>query len=69
ASGVYTVFGASPFAVLGSKNVSSYLTKELEELVGARFDFCDDPFKMAKLMIEHIDKKRELLKLKPLMYQ
>jgi len=68
ASGVYTVFGASPFATLGSANLTEYLTKELEGVVGGRFEFCDDPLKMAELMIEHIDKKRKALKLKPWMY-
>jgi carbon-monoxide dehydrogenase catalytic subunit len=69
ASGVYTVFGASPFATLGSQNLTNYLTKELEDIVGGRFEFCDDPIQMAKLMIEHIDKKRKALNLKPVMYQ
>ncbi|MFH0826441.1 MAG: anaerobic carbon-monoxide dehydrogenase catalytic subunit [Candidatus Omnitrophota bacterium] len=68
ASGVYTIFGASPFATLGSKNLTDYLTKEIEGVVGARFEFCDDPLEMAKLMIAHIDKKRQALKLKPVMY-
>jgi carbon-monoxide dehydrogenase catalytic subunit len=68
ASGVYTIFGASPFATLGSKNLTDYLTKDLEGLVGARFEFCDDPLEMARLMIAHIDKKRQALKLKPAMY-
>ena len=69
ASGVYTIFGASPFATLGSKDLTDYLTKGLAETVGGRFEFCDDPIKMAQLMIEHIDKKRKALNLKPLMYQ
>jgi len=69
ASGVYTIFGASPFATLGSRNLTNYLTRELEGVVGARFDFCDDPIKMAELMIAHIDKKRKALHLKPAMYQ
>ncbi len=69
ASGVYTVFGASPFATLGSKNLTGYLTKDLENIVGGRFEFSDDPLKMAHLMIEHIDKKRAALKLKPAMYE
>jgi carbon-monoxide dehydrogenase catalytic subunit len=68
ASGVYTIFGASSFSVLGSNNLTQYLTKGLEESVGARFEFCDDPLKMAKLMIEHIDKKRKALNLRPVMY-
>ncbi|MCM8771354.1 MAG: anaerobic carbon-monoxide dehydrogenase catalytic subunit [Candidatus Omnitrophica bacterium] len=69
ASGVYTVFGASPFATLGSHNLTDYLTKGLEGVVGARFEFCDDPIKMAELMIAHIDKKRKALNLKPAMYE
>jgi len=69
ASGVYTIFGASPFATLGSKNLTDYLTKDLADVVGGRFEFSDDPIKMAQLMIEHIDKKRKALNLKPRMYQ
>ena len=65
ASGVYTVFGAGPFAVLGSKNLTEYLTHDIEEIVGGRFDFADTPVKMAELMIAHIDKKRKALNLKP----
>lgn len=68
ASGVYTVFGASPFATLGSKNLTDYLTKDLAETVGGRFEFCDDPIKMAQMMVEHIDNKRKALNLKPAMY-
>ena len=64
ASGVYTVFGASPFATLGSKSLTDYLTRDLEEVCGGRFEFSDDPIKMAQLMINHIDKKRRALKLK-----
>jgi carbon-monoxide dehydrogenase catalytic subunit len=69
ASGVYTIFGALPFATLGSKNVTEYLCNGLEKVVGGRFEFCDDPLKMARLMIEHIDKKRKALNLKPVMYE
>lgn len=64
ASGVYTLFGASPFAVLGSRKLTEYLTKGLESIVGGRFDFCDDPVKMARLMIDHIENKRRALNLK-----
>ncbi|MGB4521305.1 MAG: carbon monoxide dehydrogenase, partial [Candidatus Omnitrophota bacterium] len=69
ASGVYTIFGGSPFATLGSEKLTEYLTKDLEGFVGGRFEFCDDPLEMAKKMIEHIDKKRKALNLKPAMYQ
>lgn len=69
ASGVYTVFGSLPFATLGSANLTEYLTKGIEKDVGGRFEFCDDPKKMAELMIGHIDRKRKSLNLKPWMYQ
>jgi len=68
ASGVFTVFG-KPHPVLGSRNVTNFICNELEDLVGGKFAFEDDPIKAAHLMIEHIDKKRKALKLKPLMYQ
>lgn len=68
ASGVYTIFGSNPFATLGSKNLTDYLTNGLEGIVGGRFEFCDDPMKMAELMVAHIDKKRKALNLKPAMY-
>ncbi len=67
ASGVFTVFGGAQ-PVLGSKNVTDYICNELEDIVGGKFAFEEDPTKAAHLMIEHIDKKREALKLSPLMY-
>ena len=67
ASGVYTVFGA-PQPVLGSENVSNYITNELEDVIGGKFAFEADPIKAAQMMIKHIDKKREALKLAPVMY-
>jgi carbon-monoxide dehydrogenase catalytic subunit len=69
ASGIFTVFGASPFATLGSQKLTDYLCVGLEEDVGGRFAFCSDPIEMARVMIEHIDKKRKALNLKPVMYQ
>jgi len=67
-SGVFTVFG-TPQPVLGSQKVADFITKDLEEIVGGKFAFEVDPIKAAYLMIEHIDKKRKALKLKPLIYQ
>lgn len=67
ASGVYTIFGGAQ-PVLGSKNVTDYLCKDLEQIVGGKFAFEEDPIKAAHMMIDHIDKKREALKLKPSMY-
>lgn len=67
ASGVFTVLG-KPFPILGAEALEKYLTQELEDIVGAKFSFEEDPIRAAHLMIEHIDKKREALKLAPLMY-
>lgn len=68
ASGVFTVL-ASPFPILGSREVTELLTKRLEKTVGANFAFESDPIKAARLMIDHINRKREALKLKPVMYE
>ena len=68
ASGVFTVFG-TPQPVLGSQKVTDFITKDLEDIVGGKFAFEVDPKKAAHLMIEHIDKKRKALKLKPVMYE
>jgi carbon-monoxide dehydrogenase catalytic subunit len=68
ASGVFTVFG-TPHPVLGSKNLTEYLTRGMAEDYGAAFAFEEDPIKAAHLMIAHIDKKREALKLRPMLYE
>jgi len=67
ASGIFVVIG-SPLRVLGSKNVANYICDEIEPMFGGKWAFEGDPVKAAQLMIDHIDKKREALKLKPLMY-
>lgn len=67
ASGILVVLG-SPLHVEGGKNVFDYITKEMENITGGKWAFESDPIKMAQIMIEHIDKKREKLKLKPMMY-
>jgi len=66
-SGILVVIG-SPLRVLGSKNVTNYICNEIEPIYGGKWAFESDPIKAARIMIEHIDKKREALKLKPLMY-
>ncbi len=38
-------------------------------MVGGKFAFESDPIKAAHLMIEHMNKKRKALKLKPMMYE
>ncbi len=68
ASGVFTIFG-TPHPVLGSSNVTDFICGGVEEMVGGKFAFEADPIKAAHLMIEHMDKKRKALKLKPMMYQ
>jgi len=67
ASGVFTVLGV-PFHVLGGSQITELLTNGLEKLVGAKFAFESDPVKAAHLIITHLNKKREQLKLKPMMY-
>jgi carbon-monoxide dehydrogenase catalytic subunit len=59
-SGVYTVFGVN-WPTTGSKEVTDYLFKESEAVYGGMWAFESDPIRMAKLMIDHIDKKRKAL--------
>jgi len=67
ASGIFVVFG-NPLPVMGSKNMEKFICEEVESIVGGKWAFEADPIKAAHLMIEHIDKKRSALKLKPMMY-
>jgi carbon-monoxide dehydrogenase catalytic subunit len=60
ASGVYTVFGVT-WPTEGSKEVTDYLFKDMEDMLGGMWDFEPDPIKAAHKMIEHIDKKRKAL--------
>jgi carbon-monoxide dehydrogenase catalytic subunit len=60
ASGIFTVLGTVP-QVLGSPNVTALLTDGAEGVVGAKFAVEADPFKGAKLMIDHIAAKRTAL--------
>ncbi|MBN1411397.1 MAG: anaerobic carbon-monoxide dehydrogenase catalytic subunit [Spirochaetales bacterium] len=68
ASGVYTMIGHS-LPVKGSPNLYKYLTEDIEKEVGGKWAFEPDPIKAAHMMLDHIDKKRKLLKLKPVMYE
>lgn len=68
ASGVYTVI-CHPLPIMGSKNLYNYLTDEIEQEVGGKWAFQIDPVKAAHMMLDHIDRKRQSLKLKPLMYK
>ena len=67
ASGVYTVLN-QPFPVTGSDKVMDYLTEEIEDVVGGKFGFEEDPKEAAGMMIDHIERKREELGLKETMY-
>jgi len=60
ASGVYTLFGVT-WPTEGSKEVTDYLFKDMEETYGGMWDFEIDPIKAAHKMIAHIDKKRKAL--------
>jgi len=59
-SGVFTVFGVN-WPTLGNKEVTDFLFKDMEQLYGGMWAFEPDPMKQAKLVIDHIDKKRKAL--------
>jgi len=60
ASGVFTVFGVT-WPTTGSEVVTKHLFEEFENTFKGKWGFEPDPIKAAKLMIEHIDKKRKAL--------
>jgi carbon-monoxide dehydrogenase catalytic subunit len=68
ASGVFTVFG-TPQPVLGSSKVTQFLCQDTEEILGGKFAFEPDPIKASRLMMGHINKKRQELGLKAVMYE
>jgi len=59
-SGVFTVLGTVP-PILGSPVVTELLTQGANDVIGAVFAVEPDPFKAAKLMIDHIEEKRAAL--------
>ena len=67
ASGAYVNYSPA-MRVLGSKNLTTFLTQEIEDITGGKFNYESDPVKAARLMMEHMDKKRAALKLQPMMY-
>ncbi|MCX5771140.1 MAG: anaerobic carbon-monoxide dehydrogenase catalytic subunit [Candidatus Hydrogenedentes bacterium] len=67
-SGVYTVVG-DPLPVMGSPVVADYLTNGIEKDFGGKFAFEKDPIQAARLIIKHIDSKREALHLSPMMFE
>src|SRR5512136_681663 len=60
ASGVFTVFGTT-WPTTGSEEVTKLLFQGFENSFKGKWGFEPDPVKAAKLMIEHIDKKRKAL--------
>ena len=68
ASGIFTVVNP-PLAVKGSPEVEKLLTETFEKHFGATWAFEEDPIKAARLMIDHIDRKRADLGLPPPMYE
>jgi len=47
--------------IFGSQNVVKLLAHDLEEVVGAKFAVEPDPEEAAKLIVRHIEAKREAL--------
>jgi len=66
ASGAYVNYSPA-MRVMGSTEVTDFLTRDVEGITGGKFNFEDDPVKAARLMIAHMDKKRAALNLKPML--
>jgi carbon-monoxide dehydrogenase catalytic subunit len=60
ASGVFTIFGVT-FPIIEETKFHQLLFGGLEELGFGKWGFTADPYEMARMMIEHIDKKRKAL--------
>jgi carbon-monoxide dehydrogenase catalytic subunit len=60
ASGVFTVFGVT-FPTIAETKFHKLLFDGLEQQGLGKWGFAADPYEMAALMIDHIDKKREAL--------
>jgi carbon-monoxide dehydrogenase catalytic subunit len=58
ASGVYTVFGVT-FPIIEETKFHNLLFDGLEGMGFGKWGFATDPYEMARLMIEHIDRKRK----------
>lgn len=59
ASGCYVVFQGLP--ITGAKKFTKYMTDEMSDPYGGRWDIAEDPVKLAHKMIAHIDEKRKIL--------
>lgn len=67
-SGAFVNFSPE-MRISGSEDVKRFLTEEVEEITGGKFNYESDPVKAAHDMIRHMDKKRAALKLKPMLNQ
>jgi carbon-monoxide dehydrogenase catalytic subunit len=68
ASGCFVSYSPA-MRVMGSKKLTDFLTDEVETITGGKFCYDSDPVEAAHRIIDHIDKKRENLKLKPVKYE
>jgi len=59
-SGVYTIFGVT-WPTSGSREVTDHLFKDYAKIYGGNWAFEGNPLKMADMMIEHIEAKRQAL--------
>jgi carbon-monoxide dehydrogenase catalytic subunit len=66
-SGVLVGFGVG-FPTAGSEILTDYMFEGIERHAGGKWVCEPDPLEMARILIGHIDKKREALKLKQPMY-
>jgi carbon-monoxide dehydrogenase catalytic subunit len=60
ASGVFTVFGVT-FPIVEGTKFHKHLFEDLEKMGMGKWGFALDPYEMARMIIEHIDKKRKAL--------
>ncbi|MDI3480713.1 MAG: anaerobic carbon-monoxide dehydrogenase catalytic subunit [Tepidanaerobacteraceae bacterium] len=60
ASGVYVVLGVAP-QITGSENLTKYLTSDMEDIYGGKFDIEPDPVQAARKILNHIETKRKQL--------
>jgi carbon-monoxide dehydrogenase catalytic subunit len=68
ASGIFTVFG-NDLWVSGAPGLKDYLTRGMEEDFGATWAFEEDAVAAAHLMIERMNRKRQELKLRDMLYE
>jgi len=68
ASGISVWFG-DPMPILGAPGLTQFATQDVNKMVGAHWAFEADPILCARQVIEHLNAKREALKLKPMMYE